>query len=198
MNRESEDVFAPDPKIPEIAGTVSQDGYGFPADPFDFETPAPIQSARPVPWGLIGAIGGGIILLTLIAVGVIYLLPQFGLGPELVVQTYYTQLQKEDFVGLGQYIDPDEQLHDNVLPFVGMLKERVEGLARDYVGVDVRIRWEFRNLTFAVIERSRTDAKVQVTGKLHIYDEVSGLGPTLPYNYTHMLVKKNGQWYLRP
>jgi hypothetical protein len=198
MNRESENVFAPDPNIPELAGTVSQDDYGFAANPFDFDAPPPGQPARRVPWGLVAAIGVGIVLLALIAVGTIYLLPQLGSGPELVVQAYYTQLQNEDFVGLDQYIDPDEPLHDNVLPFIGELKERIEGLARDNFGVDVRIRWEFRDLTFAVNERSRTDAKVQAIGKLHIYDEVTGLGPTLPYNYTHVLIKKNGHWYLRP
>lgn len=198
MNREPENVFEPDPNIPEISGTASQDDHGFSSDPFGFDVPYPVQSARRVPWGIIAAIGGGIILLALLVLGVYYLLPNLGNGPELVVQAYYTQLEKEDFVGLGQYIDPDEQLHDNLLPFVPTLKERAEGLAHDYIGVDVRIRWEFRDLTFSTTERSRTDAKVQATGKLHIYDEVSGLGPILPFNYTHALIKKNGRWYLRP
>lgn len=178
---------------------ASPDGAQF--DPLD-PSFAPPPLRRSFAWPMLGMALGGIALIAAIAVGINWLLTRVGGGlaerPEQVVERYYAALQRTDFDAMGQCFDPQDVAHDNVLPYAQKVIDGLNSVAKDKLGLDIKVRWQFSDLEYKTLEQTGDAAKVDVVGKLRIWEESTNIGPTVRYQHTHEVVKRNGHWYIRP
>jgi hypothetical protein len=152
------------------------------------------------------AIAEGVVIMVLLCLGAIALgagfLPDLvGAKPETRVAEFYAALEAQDYDALRKfyYIPPgaDATLTD-LVPMLGWGIEQLESLVSEHLGADVELKWEFINLSYVVLEKTRENASVQVVGKVRIYVASLNVGATFDYKWTHQLVKHDGKWYFRP
>jgi hypothetical protein len=179
---------------------ASQDGAPF--DPFDPSLSPALPPRKLFPWATLGLAFGGIALIAAFAVGINWLLTRTGGGlferPEQVVERYYDALQRTDFEAMGRCFDPQDVTHDNILPYAQQVLDGLDSFAKDSLGLHIKVRWQFSDLEFKVRELTGEAAKVDVAGKLRVWEESTNIGPTVRYEHTHEMVRRNSDWYIRP
>lgn len=201
--------FDPDPEIPDIAlpgeAPMNDDPFfstdGAPFDPFDPSLSA-TRPRRSFPWKIVGLAIAVAALLGAVALGAVWILNGGVTGlierPSQVVERYYDALQRSDFEVMAKCLDPESVAPDNILPLAEKAAGALNNLASERLGLNIKVRWQFIDLKYKTLEETRDAAKVDVSGKLRIWEESTNIGPTVPYQHTHQVVKRNGHWYLQP
>jgi hypothetical protein len=185
------DPFAPDPSTPGISPSGSSSNFNFSPDDLGGSIPA----KRTFPWKPVALIGGIVLLVTLIGVGLAFLLPNVINTPEKAVKSYYEALYARDTVGMREYIDPDDLISVNAAPILLSIEQTINDFIAQQ-GVQIDLNWELQNLTYQRIEDQKDYATVEVTGRLLLYETSTNISLTFPYAVTHELVRKNGQWLI--
>jgi hypothetical protein len=183
--------FTPDSSIPEISPGGSESRFTFPDS--DHDTPAPIKNS--FPWKWIGIIVGIVLIVTLIGVGLAFILPAVTNSPERAVHSFYDALQARDIVRMQKCLDPDDPISLNAASMLLPIEQYIDQYIAQ-LGLQIGINWELQNLTYTLVENQNDYAKVEVTGRLRLYETITNLSISLPYDVTHELVRKNGQWYI--
>ncbi len=167
-----------------------------PGDSYDDFYASP--PARALPWPLVAAIAGGIVLVALLALGLSAWRRSAANPPEPVVRRYYQALEAQDFAAIEQCLDAGGSPAGNLLPALVEFKQQAEELASDRLGLDIRVVWSFQDLTFKTLEQTGSTARVQVNGQVTVSIEGTSLGFSRGYSATHELIRRDGQWYLTP
>jgi hypothetical protein len=183
--------FTPDSSIPEISPSGSESRFTFPDS--DHDTPAPIKNS--FPWKWIGIIVGIVLIVTLIGVGLAFILPAVTNSPERAVHSFYDALQARDIVRMQKCLDPDDPISLNAASMLLPIEQYIDQYIAQ-LGLQIGINWELQNLTYSLVENQNDYAKVEVTGRLRFYETITNLSISLPYDVTHELVRKNGHWYI--
>lgn len=177
------------------------DAGGRTLDPFD-PTLYPTQtSRRAFPWAILAISIGAVLLIAALAIGLSALVKSGVLvteRPETVVERYYAALQTADFQGMTACFDPQDASPDSLLPMAQKAVDGLNGLAVDTLKLNIKVRWELKDLTYTVVNQTKETAQVQVAGKLHIWEETSQLGLSPRHQETYEMVKRKGHWYIRP
>ncbi|MFX1412160.1 MAG: hypothetical protein ACFFA6_17605, partial [Promethearchaeota archaeon] len=119
--------------------------------------------------------------------------------PDRVVRDFYDALNVPDVDRLSECVDPDNPITPNVLQILQMLLgTNLNEWISEQLGRKIELAWRFQNLTFETVERTWDSAKVHVTGQVRVWDKETNVGLTIPFDWTHNVVKKNGRWYMKP
>lgn len=161
-------------------------------------TPGPASRRRSYgfPWTRVAAIAGGVILLAAIVVGVVMLVQGGFDPPDRVVRDYYAALQAQDFERLGQLMDPDDLINQSILPNQDMVQAQIDKMVPQ-LPFDLNLEFQFERLKFTVVSRDGPSARVRVQGTIRVRESTTGLSVGLPLNWTHVVVKKDGHWYMK-
>jgi hypothetical protein len=184
--------FLSDPSIPEISSVGEELAFTFKPDE-QYSIPA---SAHAFPWKRFATIGGFAVAFILVGVGLAFLLlPILFNTPEKAVRSYYSALQTQDTERMREYLDPENLVVSNEMPLVLDVKDKIEGVVNAY-GLELSIKWEFRDLVYKRVEKRGKYAQVEVNGQLHLFEANTNLGFMIPYKITHNLIMINGKWLI--
>jgi hypothetical protein len=184
--------FLSDPSIPEISSTGEEAVFMY---PLHEEYSIPV-SAHAFPWKRFAIIGASAVAFILVSVGLAFLLlPMLFNTPEKAVRSYYSALQTQDTERMREYLDPDDLAISTEMPLVLDVKDKIEGVVNAY-GLELSIKWEFRDLVYKRVEKLGKYAQVEVNGQLHLFEANTNLGLMIPYKITHNLIMKNGKWLI--
>jgi hypothetical protein len=195
------DPFLPDANVPEVSST-GDDGYSFDSpstsssDYFRIGDDQPLPPPRRVtPWKIIGIVA----VVIAIIVGAIAIVPGLLNPPDRFVHTVYDEIEANGFANINSYIDPYSLVQATKSSIFGKLLEKIEGWIGRKIDLDVEIDlgFDFQDLSFDVVENKGDVATVRVQGKVRVFEKSLDLGITLPYDFTHYLIKRGDHWYLR-
>lgn len=170
--------------------------------------PSPTRTSSGLPGGSKVWIA---VLIVVIVVGgaalLYYLSRQTNTSPLNTTQSFYESLNRRDFERAVSYINPSDGISavmfENSEDLLGVIVQLLTGELLNEFGIEVPdfvldligdIRWEFRDMTYTLVEETGDQAKVQVSGELFL--SAMGFEVPSPWSIVHDLVRVDGQWYI--
>lgn len=199
MSKSIPDPFESDSTIPEPLEGDPSDSYSFSGDEDSLAYRAPPRAA--VPWKYIGIVAGIIAAFAILGGAAFFAFNFITESPDKPVRGFYDALNQENFDQAAKFVDPESPVSDP-RPLVNALVEQLQALVPDDSPISLQdlnlsLGFRFRDLKYDILERQDKLARVHVTASLWIYEKNTQLGLTVPYEFTHQVVQRDGTWYIK-